>query len=115
MTIQRYTNNGDRDFPWSDGRFVLYSDHAAEIARLTTENERLRELVKAQKELIPNYSPCGMLLKNVGSCMILDCDNIEECEDTCAKIDALEADGGGKWSRKERPRVDTHPLQTKLK
>ena len=23
--------------------------------------------------------------------------------------------GGGKWSRKDRPRVDTHPLQTKLK
>ena len=23
--------------------------------------------------------------------------------------------GGGSWSRKDRPRVDTHPLQTKLK
>tara|TARA_R100001510_G_scaffold57070_1_gene64024 strand:- start:1179 stop:1622 length:444 start_codon:yes stop_codon:yes gene_type:complete len=23
--------------------------------------------------------------------------------------------GGGKWSRKDRPRVDTHPLQMKLK
>lgn len=23
--------------------------------------------------------------------------------------------GGGTWSRKERPRVDTHPLQTKLR
>lgn len=23
--------------------------------------------------------------------------------------------GGGKWSRKDRPRVDTHPLQAKLK
>lgn len=23
--------------------------------------------------------------------------------------------GGGSWSRKERPRVDTHPLQTKLR
>jgi hypothetical protein len=23
--------------------------------------------------------------------------------------------GGGKWSRKDRPRVDTHPTQTKLK
>jgi hypothetical protein len=22
--------------------------------------------------------------------------------------------GGGKWSRENRPRVDTHPLQTKL-